>query len=142
VIDALSELGKIQADHVAEHLSTFRVSYIYSSDIPRAVATSYVISDSMPDITIMLTKDLRLMSSGESVEDLKQRVKIFLDGLTKKFDNQTVIIVTHSDIIQLLFNLLGYTSKVIPSLASVSEFDLKKNTDPEAIRINDTKQVD
>ena len=138
IIGALSENGKYQAERIAQHLSSYKVSYIYTSDIVRAVATSYVISDSMPDVTVMLTKDLRIKDPDESADRFRQRIASFLDGLKQKFDKQTIIIVSHSDAIQVLFELLNHKTKTIPGLSSVSEFDIAPNSDPVSVKINDT----
>ncbi|MDF1496751.1 MAG: histidine phosphatase family protein [Patescibacteria group bacterium] len=139
VIGALSESGKAQAELLAKHLSTYKVGYIYSSDILRAAATAYVISDGMPDVTVMLTKDLRMIDPSESAEVFKNRVETFLNGLRQKYEHETIIIVSHSDVIQNLFDLLGHNSKVAPELCSVSEFDVDDDSKAETVRVNDTK---
>jgi len=141
VIGALSDTGKNQAEKLAHHLSAYKVGYIYSSDILRAVATAYVISDSMPDVTVMLTKDLRIKDTDEDADHFKKRLTTFLDGLIQKYERETVIVVSHSDAMQILFGLLGCKSKIIPGLSSISEFDLKHNADPVAIRVNYIKHL-
>ncbi len=141
VIGALSEKGKIQAELLAKHLSSFKVSYIYSSDILRAVATSYVISDGMPDITVMLTKDLRIKDPDESSENFQKKIEKFLKGLCQKYDKQIIVIVSHSDVMQVIFGLLGSSTKTIPDLASVSEFDVSCEAESIVLRMNDTKYL-
>lgn len=138
VIGALSEKGKDQAAKLASHLKDFRISYIYSSDILRAIATSYVISDEMPDVTVMLTRDLRIKETNETEDEFNARVKKFVEGVCNKYDNQTILLLTHSDVILSLFKALEVKNPTAPGLAAVSEFIIKTGTEPSVIRINDT----
>jgi len=138
VLGALSEKGQDQASRLAKHLSEFNISYIYSSDILRAIATSYIISDTMPDVTVMLTKDLRIKDPSESNENFQKRLKTFLDGLVAKYDKQAILVVTHQDVIQNILKLLDIENPTSASLGAVSEFEITHNNPPKAIRVNDT----
>jgi broad specificity phosphatase PhoE len=142
VIGALSEKGKSQATKLAEHLKEFKIDYIYSSDILRSIATSYIVSDAMPDVTVMLTKDLRIKNPEESTDAFNQRVTTFLDGLKNKFENQTILLVSHSDVVQILLTILESERSSAPALGAVSEFSLKDTNSPVAIRVNDTSFLD
>ncbi len=137
VTGALSETGKLQAQIMAEHLAAFGVNYIYSSDILRAIATAYIVSDAMPDVTVMLTRNLRIRSADESNEDFGVRLQNFLLGLKDKYQKKTVLIVTHMDALKIMLEIIGIANSGTPSLGSVSEFSLSPEGVYAPIRIND-----
>ncbi|MBD3281217.1 hypothetical protein GF391_00535 [Candidatus Uhrbacteria bacterium] len=137
VIGALSEKGKLQAQKMAEHLSAYGVNYIYSSDILRAIATAYIVSDAMPDVTVMLTQDLRIKSNDEANEEFAKRLKKFIYGIKDKYGKETVLIVTHMDALKIMLEIMGADKPGTPPLASVSEFALSAEGFFIPIRVND-----
>ncbi len=152
VADALSAKGNKQAEALAKHLSSLRIDYIYSSDILRAVATAYAISDAMPDVTLMLTKDLRIKSSDESEAEFLARVGKFICGLESKTKHGAVLLIAHSDVISAILGCFGAGSGSQLAHAGISEFILKSNGNlaslcaeggcgASVVRINDTSHL-
>lgn len=134
---ALSDNGKDQAQKLAKRLRLYNINYIYSSNICRAVGTAYVISDEMPEVTVMLTKDLRVRDSEESDADFEKRIKHFYEGLLNKYNGDTVLVVAHMDVLSAMFKLLNYSGQAAPQQASLSEFDIS-GQDVESVVVNDT----
>ncbi len=134
---ALSDLGREQAQKLAKRLSQYNINYIYSSDICRAVATAYVISDEMPEVTVMLTKDLRVRDAQESDADFEKRIKHFYEGLLNKYNGDTVLIVAHMDVLSAMFKLLNYQGQSSPAQSSLSEFNVN-GQEVETVIVNDT----
>ncbi len=152
VADALSAKGNKQAEALAKHLSSLRIDYIYSSDILRAVATAYVVSDVIPDVTLMLTKDLRIKSPEETESEFFARVGKFICGLESKAKQGAVLLIAHSDVISAILGCFGAGSGSQLAHAGISEFILENNGNfsslcadgkcsASVVRINDTSHL-
>jgi len=141
VEEVLSEKGKQQAEALADSLKNAGINYIYSSNVMRAVATAYIISDAMPEITLMLTKDLSLRHGGESQEEFISRLKSFIKSLNQKYNQHTILLIAHSDVIATIINFLSAANNSNFALAGISEFNIGQNGDVEVIRINDTAHL-
>ena len=138
--ELLTEEGELQADYVAKRLIDERIRYIYCSDI-RSIATVHVISDAMPDVTVMLTKDLRTKDADESDEDFKKRIATFIDGLLRKYSKEVVLLVTHDDVIYRVIDYIGQQISEPVSHASITEYDLDASGKTKLIRYNDTSHL-
>ncbi|MFZ6015667.1 MAG: histidine phosphatase family protein [Patescibacteria group bacterium] len=138
--NVLTDLGRAQAGMLAKHLRERSIDYIYASDILRTLATAYVISDAMPEITLMLTKDLRAKDSKESAAAFEVRISNFVRGLRQKYDKHNVLLITHSDVIsQIRSALVGKPAEV--DLASITELLLGPNEEIREATINFTEHL-
>ena len=119
----LSEKGLEQADLVALRLKDEHIDAIYSSDLDRAAETARRIVKFHPSIKIHFTKKLRERylgefqgksrkevgwdkiepggtythpKDGETVEDMYERARKFIDSVLHKHKNDTVLVVAHN----------------------------------------------
>ena len=59
---------------------------------------------------------------GDSAEDLKQRVAKFLNEVKEKYPNKTILVATHSGVIDVMHILFPQKEKGVVSNASIHEF--------------------
>ncbi|MEM4242270.1 MAG: histidine phosphatase family protein [Candidatus Nitrosotenuis sp.] len=130
--DALTEQGKLQAKSISVKLADFKITKIITSDENRAKSTAEIISKTIkcPISENALIREKssgefagRLVSSidwapinanpdfytkklpsGESVNDVINRAKQFIDLLAK--ETGTVLVVTHSSFIRIILGLI------------------------------------
>jgi broad specificity phosphatase PhoE len=74
--DGLSRLGRLQAQALARHLTRYRVSALYSSDLPRAAETAAIIGQAL-GLPVRLEPALREYNlgdwEGQPQEDVSKR---------------------------------------------------------------------
>jgi len=141
----LSELGKEQVRKVAERLKDEKIDYIYSSDLARASDTAKKIAKFHPKTPLHLVKELRERYWGtfqgktkkeleldkkeimvkfihsekgvESIEELYQRAKKFLDKIIHKHHNDNILFVGHTGINKALICVItNKKAKGIPNI--------------------------
>lgn len=134
--NSLNETGIKQAQNVEQNLSNIHFDLCYSSPLSRAYDTAKIICNGNVDIIIdnrleerelgelegkcvslydgKIYWDYSLNSDNsgvECVQDLLARVTSFYEGLRKKYNNETILIVAHGAIIRALhFIIMGYTN--------------------------------
>ncbi|TAL47545.1 histidine phosphatase family protein [archaeon] len=120
----LSEKGKQQIADASKQLENEHIDYIYSSDLARAADTTKGIAKHHPNAPIEFVKELRERNYGEftgkkkseidyqkwwdeihtphvrhkdaeALEEVYNRVSIFMDKILHKHKNQTVLLVGH-----------------------------------------------
>lgn len=159
----LSKAGVEQAKKLAKELKKEKIDYIYSSDLLRAVDTAREISKRHPNIPIRFVKNLRERhlgefqgrnekdfdwnsdyykaaavhpKGGESIEELFNRVKKFLDSISVKHKNKTVLLVAHNGTIRALTAVI--TGK---SSSDILKIEGQKNTGIITFEINKNKTM-
>lgn len=141
----LTDKGKDQIRKSAKELKNKKIDFIYSSDFFRTRQSSKIVSDSL-NIKINFNKKLRDVNlgiyyggkkeefykdfplnnikerfakkppKGESWNELRKRVKSFLEEIEKKYQGKNILIVSHGDTLWMLEGII------------------KKNTDKEMIK--------
>lgn len=130
----LTEKGREQARKLAERFRYEKIDAIFSSDLKRAKDTAKEIAR-YHNIPVQYTEKLREISGGiyegkpkeelheareksrktklefrpeegETFEELKERVKNFLEELKKKYKGKTVLICSHGNYIETLLGIL------------------------------------
>jgi alpha-ribazole phosphatase len=130
----LNQTGKKQAQALAERLSSQHIDALYSSDLQRALETANIIRKSechsdprlreinfgdwegltyneikekYPDALTERENDIykNAPPDGETLEQLCERVQSMLDELYAKHKDQTVLIVAHGGVLQILLCL-------------------------------------
>ena len=118
----LSQLGKLQAQELANALKDTKIDYAYSSDLNRAVQTANEILKYHKDLRLTLSKEIRERSFGsfqgktksevgwqdrmtaedhadfEPMKELYARIEQFLIKLEKQHRNDTVLLVAHRNV--------------------------------------------
>lgn len=121
----LTELGKEQADIIAETLKHIDIDLVFISELPRTKETAEIITKNhdvkfridprindrktgfdsrpVPDFFNALKPDMFNLkfNDGESFQEEKKRVFSFLEDL-KLLKHKTILIVTHSEILQII----------------------------------------
>ncbi len=131
----LSQTGRIQAQKVAQRLKDWRIDFVYSSDLARAVETAKEIAKYHPNIPLQYDSDLRernlgeyqgkntaelgwqdenyvvkeiSLEKGESLEALYQRAQKFIDKLQKKHPKGRILCSGHEGINRaIIASILG-----------------------------------
>lgn len=157
----LSELGKEQARIVAERLKDEKIDYIYSSDLARASDTTREISKFHPDVPIEFTQELRErnlgefqgkkkselgfsirhflstsleIKEGETMEQLYERAKTFLDKVIHRHNGDCVLFVGHNGIDKSIIAVI--TNKKFEEIPSMENL---KNTGISIYEIDEDK---
>jgi broad specificity phosphatase PhoE len=116
---------------LAEHLKDFGVDHIYSSDLKRAADTAREIASYHEGTLLEFTDVLRTRNygvfqgkpvsecwppgtmfwertapGGESLDDVRWRIKGFLGELREKHREDTVIVVSHKCVLMIMLSLL------------------------------------
>jgi len=121
----LTELGKKQANKVAEKLKNVKFDLVFISDLPRTTETAKIIIrdtktafkfdkrisdrktgfDSKPVSAFYKALEPDIfnlkLNNGESFQEEKERVFYFLEDL-KKLKYNTVLVSTHSEILKII----------------------------------------
>lgn len=143
---SLTEKGIEQAKKVREYFKDKKIDLIVSSPLDRCKQTSEIISDN--NIPIVYTKSLLGRDHGEftgkprnsinfdeywnynkniqykkaeSVKDLYDRIAKLMDDLKGEFTDKSIIIVTHSGVMRVLY----YYFNGIPEDGILSEITIK-----------------
>ena len=131
----LSKKGREQAGRLALKLKNRKIDAIFSSDLRRARDTTSAIAK-YHKVPVFYTKELREQNygvfqgrplkelldaqhssrergpayrpkGGESLADVKRRVKSFMDGLGNDYEDKTILISAHAGIAWSLFSIYG-----------------------------------
>lgn len=121
----LSEIGKVQAEKIAQRLKSWQIDYVYSSDLARASETAKIIAKYHPQIPINYDTDLRERDmgkyqgkksskigwknnnyvvesihppQGETLEELYKRAQKFISKLTRKHPQDRILCSGHEGI--------------------------------------------
>jgi len=127
----LSEPGKNQAKKLALRLKDEKIDHIFSSDLTRAIEILDEIKTHHSNIPFTLTKELREVNFGswegktkqelgfkesykpplpkdaETKEELYNRAKAFLEEINQKYEDKTILLVTHNATIKALIAVLN-----------------------------------
>ena len=168
----LNDNGRNQAKDAAQRLSQVRLDALYSSPVARCVETAeYIAQDQAIDITLLddvgevrygawegmkiaklaqkpLWKTVQFFPSrmrfpdGEALREVQFRAVQALERISIKHPDQTVVVVSHADVIKLvLANYLGVHidlfQRIAVSPASVSVLALFDGGVVRVLRVND-----
>jgi broad specificity phosphatase PhoE len=154
----LSELGKEQAKKLANRLKEEKIDCIFSSDLRRALDTASEIRKYHNQIPFEVVEDLRELNmgslqgkpapegwkekrwekgflkgkNGEENEELLNRAKNFINNITSKFENETVLLVAHNGINRALISIL-----LEKNLEEMRELESLKNTSITIFEFNE-----
>ena len=64
--------------------------------------------------------------NGESVEEVKTRITLFLNELFEKYNERTVLCVTHGGIVRILYDILGVEQPTHNKNAALHQFEIHK----------------
>jgi len=159
----LSNIGFLQAKKLAQRLKDEKIDVVYSSDLIRAVDTSQEILKYHPRIELICDSRIRERFMGsaqgksyvdfdwvntpddfEKNDDFKNRVYGFLLDITKKYTDETILIVCHAGTKNMFFNIIkDITSDNYTELknTSVSEFELNNEGKFDVKYINCSKHL-
>ena len=150
----LTEIGKQQAEKLANKLKKVQIDQIYASELIRTEQTAEIVNKFH---SAVITIDERLndnksgfenkhfseyysaldnannkwtarFNDGESLEDVKQRVNEFLNEIKSK-NHESALVVTSMIIVQAIYGILGHHSNqeawdFSVDLASCIEFEI------------------
>lgn len=127
----LSVAGREQATKLAQRLKTEPIEVLYSSDLNRTRETAQIIMEAMPEIPFYFTTELqerflgeyegkpkaeigwgtecpRFLNppDGEHFRDTLARMKTFWDKIYKKYSEDNILLVGHSDALRAFFTLV------------------------------------
>ena len=126
----LTDTGISQAKEVAEKLKDIQLDCIYISEFPRTLQTATIINhyhqapimvdvrindrktgfDGLPfeDFYLAIKNDIfhAKLHNGESFQEEKARVRLFLSDIQQKSCNN-ILVVTHKEIMQIVFGLIN-----------------------------------
>ena len=138
----LNETGLAQAASIAEHLRTFFIDKVYSSNQKRAVATASPIAnehglsvqtdprlqewncgdwDALPEVDFMrMVKEQGLKAStlqppnGETFQQVRSRAEAVLTDILRQSEGKSVLICSHGDFIRSMIGvLMGIDADVV-----------------------------
>jgi len=171
----LSKEGIIQAQKLAKRLSTEKIDVIYSSDLARGADTAREIAKYHPHLKIKLVQELRERNlgelngakksdlgldenkfyatslgpkNGESLEQLYQRAKKFLDEVLHQHKKETVLFVGHNGINKALIAVItNKTSADLPHIenhknTSVNIYEIDEDRKHKIILFNCIKHLE
>ncbi len=170
----LDRIGMKQAEAAAKRIKEWPISAIYSSPLPRAVATAEIIGTHlelgvqlMPDIIDVDFGEWQGLSTqevidrydglyskwiehpgdmkfpgGESFANVKDRISRAIDILIQQHSKESIILVTHKVICQMLvLNLLALNSshfwQITQDVCAMNLFEVRGGI-PSALFLNDT----
>lgn len=170
----LSDFGIEQAKSLALRLKDEKIDYIFSSDLARSVDTAKEIIKFHSNVPVRFVKELRernlgefqgkkkselgfgegqLAASileprdGETLEELYNRAKSFLDKIIAEHHSDSILFVGHNAINKALIAVItGKSYKDIWNMenhgnTSISIFKVDKNMDHEIICFNCTNHL-
>lgn len=124
--NGLTEKGKQQAKAVAEQLKLEKIDAVFCSPNQRCQETmEEIIKDRTDSPAIHFSKLLEAKKKIESIGNLKDRTKRFLEDLKCEFENnETVLIITHQMPIRM-FSYLINGSDLITENGSMNIFEVE-----------------
>jgi len=131
----LTLVGEKQARSAAEKLAGESIDVIYSSPFKRTIQTASIVSDrigvellidnrlrevevgTFTDITIdeweayFEKKNTLIEGSpgGESLNDVRERVKNFLNDINNQHKNKNILVVSHGDVLWMMESIFRHT---------------------------------
>jgi len=166
----LTEKGKRQAQQVGELLKKILIDRIYVSNLKRAKDTAKYIQKYHSNARVVYDSNLRERSmgiydgtshlitnhpvrksgltydnfkppKGESLHDVDRRAKSFLQELHKRPKNETILVVSHDGLINLIlkhiFRIPRNGKKYYPiKNAAVTILDIESNKSPKVHKLN------
>lgn len=159
----LSKKGKEQASLLAKRLSDIRIDVIYTSDLRRAKDTARIIAKHHPEARFVAEKRLRERSfgiydgkhrdvvfekvwqrcdlgyrppKGESFEEVRKRLEDFYKEILRKYDKETVLVVSHGGSLILLTGIIFGKS-----LKDSVNLEVQKNTAITDLKIDKEGKV-
>lgn len=96
----LTPRGRKEARRLAESLRSARLATVYCSDAARAVQTAEIVAAAL-GLSVDVREALRPRSAGESAEDVLRRATSELEGIADQHRGETVLVVSHADVIGL-----------------------------------------
>ncbi|MEM7818630.1 MAG: histidine phosphatase family protein [Candidatus Aenigmatarchaeota archaeon] len=172
--ESLNENGRKQAEKLAKRLKKEKIDVIFSSKLKRAKETAEIINKyhNLPIKFDELLKERNfgifqgrpkeeffnalkesgkefhefLPEKGESCQEVQNRSIKFFNKVVKKYQNKTVLVVTHASVIvELLFYLTKLPREEFKKLkqdkASLNIIEVTKNKEVKVKVINDTKHL-
>lgn len=152
----LSKEGIKQAQLVGERLKDEKIDVIYTSDLERTLNTAKEIHKHHPEVPLIERKEIREIHYGnlqnkqkdeinyyyhkendpnyfkknnvESLESAYERVNKFLKEIKEKHKDETMVIVSHGDIIKVIFMILKNIKIHEVDLIPHKKNLIKKNT--------------
>ena len=132
----LNEKGVKQAKKISDSLRDFKIDFIYSSDLKRALESSKIILKNHPESLFKLMKQVRERNfgdfegkteeevdfenikmryqkgfeappRGEGLREFYKRVRGFFEFLKTKHSNDCVLIVSHKNFIRTLIGIVN-----------------------------------
>ena len=98
--------GVKQAIATAENLKNTKIDAIYCSNTNRAEQTlDEILRVRDEEIRIAFSSLVRPKLKSESLENLKNRVELFLDDLKYDHEKETVLVISHSAVIKMFLYL-------------------------------------
>ncbi len=119
----LTLLGRVQAEKLARKLAKSKIDFIFSSDVTRTKETEKILADTFKGEKVFFDERLREVNTGifdgrpnseysayfssdlekftkqppegESLTDLRKRLYDFIKEIEEKYDNKTIVIVSH-----------------------------------------------
>ena len=173
----LNENGRLQAQSTAERLSHLNIAAIYSSPMDRCMETAVIIADShqLPIQQVEAIGEVRYgkwegkkieklakkplwktvqhypsrmqFPEGETLRAVQFRAVEALEKLSKQHVDETIIVVSHADLIKLVVaHYLGthidLFQRIIISPASVSVLSLSTDGGMRVVRVNDNGKLE
>jgi len=158
--------GEEQTKKLAQRLTAYEVDIIYSSDLDRATKTTKEIIKANPNPVVYFTKELRERYLGvyqgrhsdevdwnnqpsdiETLQQMQNRIKNFLQKIYNKHKNKTILFVTHGAIGRSLITvILGKPADIIFEMEKIKNtaiylFDIKDNLSGKVIINNCDKHL-
>ncbi len=148
----LTEKGVEQAKKIAGEINPDDFDIIFSSDLSRAKQTAEIlfpgkkiISDKrlrevdfgdMTDKSSLMINKYRAKGfpNGETYQDVRDRVQLFLDDISSKYKNKKIAVVSHSGVwkvFEIIFNGADFTEEFLSTHAALGakEYDLDKKSE-------------
>lgn len=101
----LGEEGFEQARNAGLKLSNQGIDFVYTSDLPRAEQTAKEVLKFVK-APVIANPSLREFDDNESRKNFNKRVMQLYNGLSKKHNGSTVLLVTHGGVIRSLVQQL------------------------------------
>lgn len=92
--------GRAQARRLAESLRGARLATVYCSDAVGAVQTAEIVAGAL-GLPVAVREALGAGSEGETAEDVLRRTTSELEGVADLHRGETVLLVSHADVIGL-----------------------------------------
>lgn len=165
-LSELNEKGIWQAQKLGEYFKEKHIDVIYASDLKRAIRTAQEVAKFHPKLNVKQEKLLREryfgdlegkksnatidwanIPNGESRSDVQKRAKQFLDKISEKHKNKTVVVVCHSGMkkafLRIFHNLnADDPAPFHPKNTSISSYELDNPNTPNILFENNYDHLD